>query len=142
MNTVVLFWERSGWGVKFTIDSHLMLRLRMSGAIALHPSICPYGMNMDNFTFTLYILLVLLTLSFLCILIITRLCSSYTEYCVERIKILDLKFVGQWSFLSGLAVSLREFLSWHSWLCKQKNESNNYSEGQNFVWVTELSSSY
>ena len=37
--------------MKLTIHLHLVLRLRMSGAIPLHP-LYLHGMHRDNFTFT------------------------------------------------------------------------------------------
>jgi len=74
--------------MKFTTDTHLMPRLRRSGSIPLRPSIRPYGMDVDRFSFMFYILLVWLTLLlFLFILIVNRLSRSGTECHVERIKI-------------------------------------------------------
>jgi hypothetical protein len=87
MDTVSPPWERSGWGMKFTTDAHLMLRLRLSGAILLCPSISPYGMDMDKFTFMFYILLVMLTLLLLLLIwIVTRPAGSGTECRVEGKK--------------------------------------------------------
>jgi hypothetical protein len=47
----VLHWEESGWVMEFTIRLHAVLRLRMSGAIPLHPPTCFHGVDRDDFSF-------------------------------------------------------------------------------------------
>lgn len=53
------------WGRTLTTHLHLVVRLRLSGAPPLPPSICLQGLHRDNFTFTTVLSLPALTIQHL-----------------------------------------------------------------------------